>query len=69
MIAQANTSAALLDKGRIMLHSWLSFKDDDGTLVAFPQFSQMTSMMVDTQDQAVREALIKMGWTPPKEQA
>lgn len=30
---------------------------------------QIMRTVLDTQERAIREALIKMGWTPPKEQA
>jgi len=42
--------------------------NDQGVIACRTEIlGQVSSQLIDTQDRLVREELIKLGWTPPKE--
>ena len=45
----------------INVTSWLDFQGID----VYPQFSQVSSMRIDLENESIRAALIQLGWTPP----
>jgi hypothetical protein len=48
------------------IESWLEFKDNFSTEKDL--ISQHTKQIINLREQSIREALIKLGWTPPPEE-
>jgi len=65
MMVTPEATAIDMGGGKIMLHSWLRFDDPADTL-RYSSMTQVSSALIDTENAAVRAALVKLGWTPPK---
>ena len=48
------------------IESWLEFKGEYG--IGHDIINHHNKQIINLRDQGIREALIKLGWTPPKEE-
>lgn len=49
----------------IGMNGFVQFEDDAGNIMPSPLMQGFSNAVVDTENEAVRGALIKLGWTPP----
>lgn len=63
-----NLTTSISKKGEIVQQLKLSDEAMRRPYPSFPEIEDLFRWVCDTREKGIRKALIKLGWTPPKEE-